>query len=684
MIAITNEKGVTLDLPAGQKLTIEIVSTILNTDDVLRGSYSFPFSFPLNANNRNFIGGYTIDQISAYEIPVTIYVNGVILEKGILGYKIGSKVADGFVKLHMGEVANKIRDTNLRDMFSESIALAYSLDDLVETMKDLDTAPPASVPFVFPIFVNTLMIEDDKAEPSRSGVNGFNLYVSGAEYGHKFDALGGAEQNLVPMFYLTWIIKDISLKLGFRAQGSWLTDDEIERLIIFNTQTMPGYDFSKISYDVIPGLHLPDITIAEFFKRLKSFFGLGIFFDPKNRTVTYESYKHIRQKAEYQDLSHTQLADTVEWYYPEQTGFIIQSGEDARDQLFTERYYVRTQRVADGETSISLGISSTYMSVAGIDGIPTLREALMPIVKQSGNLGDPVFSENKNYSIYEAGTKPKNSFDFRLLSYRGLQPDEVGELYPFASSVTYNYKYENVGTLSLLAGEADDVFKHYQEPYYEMLAKSKRGSVDLLLSTEDIHHFNPAVPVGLRAYNSVFSKYLVEKLSYQLPLKNGKSLTQVSFVQFTPAYFKSNKPEDLLYKPCWVFLENENIINTPNPDEPSNIHRTEDIVLYVYEDAERQIPLEVDELSVNYKVIFEQYKQRERRGNSFQSELLQKTEEIRSVVMTGSRFVVTSQSPRMTYRRDPTLTGGIYTHIRELYYYTLEVGLGYRVRRYGT
>lgn len=675
MIAITNESGITLELPLGQKLTIEIVSTILNTDDVLRGSYSFPFSFPLTAKNRRFLGGYTLEQISAYEIPVTIYVNGVILEKGIMGYKIGSKQGDGFIKLHMGEVANAIRDTNLRDMFSAPIALAYSLDDLVETMKDLDTAPPATVPCVFPLFSNKIMIEDNTDEPSRSTVSSFNQYVFGAEYGHKFDALGGTEQLIVPMFYLTWIIREISTKLGFRAEGAWIVDAEIECLIIFNTQTLPGYDFSKISYDIIPGLHLPDITVSEFFKRLKAFFGLGIFFDPKNKVVTYESYKHIRQITECQDLSYQQIADSVEWSYPEESGFVIQSGEDSGDQLFKENFYVRKQRIGKGENVISLGISSTYMHTG-----PSFS---MPVVKQLGNLGDPIFVENSNYSLYESGAKPKNPFDFRLLSYRGLQPDASGLLYPFASSVSYNYRSEQVGTLSLLTGEPDDVFKHYQEPYYEMIAKSKRGSIDLLLSTEEINKFNPAVPIALKAYNSIWSKYMVEKLSYELPLKQGKSLAQISFVQFTPAYFKTNKPEDLIYAACWVSMDIENITNRSNPEQPSEIYRTADIVIYVFEDAAGTIPLDIAELTINYKLLSQSFKQRERRGNALQSERISETEEIRSKVISGNRFVIESQVPRMTYRVDPTLTGGIYTHIRELYYYSLEVGLGYRyIRRY--
>ncbi|GAB3177700.1 hypothetical protein [Telluribacter humicola] len=676
MLELRNHAGLTLQLPPDSRITVEILSTILNTDEVLRGSYSYPFRFPLSPHNIRFLGvGYSPEQLANVEMPVTLAVDGMPVERGLMSFKIMGRYADAYLKLHLGEVASKVRELRLRQAVNEPFSLGSSEEQVKATLVRLHTADPATYPVVFPPFRNDLMIEPEyttgRANYTRPTLfnryqtnDGTLFFDSQLSYYYQY-----GERELVPMLYLTWLIRKICAVLGFTAVGSWLHHPEVERFILFNTQTVPGLNYAT-GANIELSQHVPDMSVGDFLKALRAFKGLGVFFDGRARQVRFVDYRTLRSSSQYQDFTDGFIPESDQYDQPDQGGYTLKNYVEETDELYKEvETFQLYHTVGDGEAPIDLQVGTLFMTRDPNYDSPANASWMIPVCKQPGNLGDPIFNASKNYSAYASGADPKNKFGLRLLSYRGMQADGAGALYPYASSVSYNFDYETVGTLSLMPGEPDDVFAQYQRHYYEMLAGSRKVQVDLLLSINQVSQFLPHVAVGLQLRNRIFSKWLPQLLSYELPARNSKVLAQLEAVQLVPVSLKPTIPQELLYQAVWVelVLENETV------DDGSNFRMTyADVVAYFYEKGNKTNPVDILSLPVAYRQYTHTY-QPNGSVTRDQNDL--------TVTASGVRFVLQPQAiirEEQAYE-DPQNPQDAALRVVEYYDYVLLIGAGYRV-----
>ncbi len=632
MLQIKNDTGHTLQLPEDQKLTVEINSTIFDTDDVIKGSYSYPFRFGLNENNRKFIrNGQLMESLVEPDMKVRVTA-GAHSFVATLTYKTSGLYADAALFIDMGALADQIRNVPLREFVTEKFVIGTEELPGRVTLLSLATAPPNTYPVVFPPFYNEDMVDKDWRPLDSSGnpvssykrpttMNSFLPHIGT----YINQANGEGDFMFVPMVYMCWLITYLCRKLGFSTAGSLFTDPELCRIVLFNTQSTPGQQGGN--YEVEVGRHLGTLTISSFFKALRAHVGISIDLDTAAKVATFNVFRAIKQNKESLDFSFWFVPGTYGIDHAGTGGFVVNTfAEDIKDQeqaldgpvdflstlINSERGIASSYSIGNKSVEVSLAIGTLKMGI-----FPTLNPGntpenpkaftyLIPYCKEAGNLADPFFKEADNYcpyvNIHEPDTVPKpvNEWDFRILTYWGLRQDSQGSLFPYASSVSYDSKYQVFAGLSLQAGEPDDIWIRYQLPYYEFLAFAKQVTALFRIPLSDIRNITSSTQIAFSAENKVLERYLLEQLTYELPAPNGYALAKFEGRQIQSKLIKYNKPQASLYTAVWVEMRIE---NRPNFELEGQIGpRRGDIVLYTWLDGLFTIPEPLPSILFKYTI----------------------------------------------------------------------------------
>lgn len=669
MLEIRNRAGMVLELPIDSKITIEINSTIFDTDDIIRGSYSYPFQLPLNENNCRFLDyGFLPERDLLPEIPVQVTA-GTHVFSATLIYKTSGFYADASLLIDLGAIADTIRNQPLREFVTESFFIAKEDNQGGQTLKSLALAQPNVFPIVFPPFYNFEMVDFEwrPVDANQNPIQNYkrplihNQYYNWASIYPNVPANSG-DKLLVPMVYLCWLITYICKKLGFSAQGTLFTDPVLTRLIIFNTQTTPGWDPEQNGYKVEIGRHLGEYTISEFFKILRAFVGLSIDINITSRQATFNTYRDLSRRKGYTDLSDCLVPNTEGNDGVENKGFIVNNFYDASDKYIDFNVDAWTNNIqprqfkksysfatGNGATPVNLSVGTLMMNAYSAfravenPNVPNPVKMLLPVTEQSGNLADGYFKTSPNYSPYFDTNDTKavpaaiNQFGFRMLIYWGMQQDTSGDLYPYASSVSYDSKYLQIGEMSLLAGEPDDIWNTYQRKYYEFLSASKSISALMRISLGKLSEISPSVPVGYRSKNHVTGRYLLEKLTYELPAKEGFVLAKFEGRQLIPKTLVARSPIDPSYN-CWVEMKLENY--SGGIGVPENNERTfkADVVVYIWKDGLFTVPENNKGITFNYKRFV---------TNVDVNQISKTTTSDESIFISGHRTVIDPQAVRL-------------------------------------
>ncbi|MEO6283671.1 MAG: hypothetical protein ABIN80_02845 [Dyadobacter sp.] len=608
MLEIRNAAGLTLELPIDQILTIEINSTIFDTDDVIRGSYSYPFKFGLTPNNCLFIANSHLPE-SPVEPDISVSVrSGPFQFRALLTFSTTGAYADAALLIDLGEIADKIRNVPVREFVTERFFVGTDETKQVATMLKLATAPPNQYPIVFPPFHNYEMVDENfKPTSSYARPTIVNVCYPGISQPTYSDTLlGSGDRLLVPMVYLGWLISYVCGKLGFTASGTLFSDPVLSRLVIFNTQTTPGLTVETTGYSVEIGRHLGDHSISELFKAVRSYMGVSIDISVTNRKAIFNTYKSLAESSTYVDISEFIIPGTEGIEKSDNKGFRIDTFSDASDKYVRfHPYPFDSNNIQPKELrstfSFSVGTKQTTISLA----VGTLRmdsfkntsdqtdagpSWLLPAAQQPGNLADPFFEKSENYSPYFDSNDPdaippaKNDWALRMLIYWGLKEDTSGKLYPYASSVSYDSKYRIFGELSLQPGEPDDIWTRYQKAYYEFLASSKEVTVAARLSLSTLSLISPSVPIGFKLSNQVLGRYLLQQMKYDLPAKDGFVMAEFEGRQTIAKLLKPNGATDAKLINSWIQLKIENYSSENNENNSVQTHFA-DIVAYVWQDG---------------------------------------------------------------------------------------------------
>ena len=538
MLRIQSESGHMLQLEPDLSVELELNSWLLADSDELPGSFSYPISFPLSENNRRFVGHSHLPESRPREQKVSVWVNGVMLKQASLAYKIEKSAASGYLKIDAGEIASRIRGKFLHEALSDKYYYGSSMSNLALLMKAAATAAPGDYPFTFFPMSNSIFAPEARDFTTIPGYQQFKII--NAWNGTNF--VVAKDRHIVPFLYLTYVIKKACEFFGFTATGSFLQHPEIQQMVIYNSQTL-----SLSLVEIQPGIrqslgmHVPYMTISDFFRALRDDFGVGIFFDTGKMECAFELYDQMRDQEAFQDFS-PYLLKGYDNEQPDEKGYQLTSYQDSEDGYY-KSYEPVTYSIRNGEKSVKAKIGTLQMQ-----RLPNLeagaRSWLVPVASQKGNLAQPFFREATDY--FNLVPDHKNGFGLRLLSYRGMQPDDGGVNYPYGTSMTRRYDQGRVGAWSLDAKQADSVFNKLTVPFYTFLAYARRLRYNLLLPIAQAKNLRLQDIYGFRGENSVLVKALISSVNVNLPGKSGNVLAKASVMlllspEATPSVYSSEQ-----------------------------------------------------------------------------------------------------------------------------------------------
>jgi len=155
--------------------------------------------------------------------------------------------------------------------------------------------------------------------------------------------------SVIPLPFLKHIVYTLFEKIGYKVQGSFFKDEELSRLVFYNTATLdrlqsltwlapvyyPPYHYYRIPTNVfddkiIISNHIPDITISKLISLIRKTFGCYVIFNSDSKDLIIGLLIDVINDPEVIDWSNKTLA--FEKLIPrEQTGVTLKYTNDPTD-----------------------------------------------------------------------------------------------------------------------------------------------------------------------------------------------------------------------------------------------------------------------------------------------------------------------------------------------------------------
>jgi hypothetical protein len=549
MIEIKNKNNDLLDIAEGQRLGIEIASTLFADGDVLTGSKSLPISAGLSENNRRFLNNQ-VDYFNTNfdDIAVSVSTFGLVLHQCLLSYRIKNSTIDAFLKIDMGELATSFKNTKIADLIKDHIYLGKTPDQVAAQMKviaqgDYGTFPVTFFPKIQPTFFDGLTWHPTNVNFDFLNQPYANVYDRTAQ---KFIVDGTtANQNglknigypVVPFVYLVFVIKRICKHFNLNATGQWLNETETLRTVIDssravnvsdgNEPNLPPLDTVTYPQYYAIAKQLPDVSVADFFKNLREYYGLGIFVDASMHEVLFKTTKEIVDETEYVEIINGDTTYTINESPPE--GIVVEQNtytEYAKE--LTDAYLLpvlepRKFEIGKGQKDKKLKIGTLPtvqlydLTLNGPGGAGSFGlDLTLPISQDAGILSGNIYKDAKGYV-----QEPKAATDMKLLFYHGFQPDQQLRPYPSGSSISANNQSAILTKYSLWPAAKDNIFEYYQRPYFDILTNKNGLTISHLLPVSKLVEMRPERKLGIRLNTLTLVKAVLQKLDYELPATDG-------------------------------------------------------------------------------------------------------------------------------------------------------------------
>ncbi|OIN59829.1 hypothetical protein [Arsenicibacter rosenii] len=526
MIQIRNDAGQFLQLSAGQGITVEQASGWLS-DDNLPGAFSYPITAPLNEHNERFLSyswrpGHISPQM---ELPVNVNLAGMLYRRCTFSYRIRDAKIDGYLKIDGGEAFSKLKEKRLGEVLPAGIPMAGYPGQLKARLRQIAAMAPGSFPFTFFPVYNELMIEPEFGADKLPGFTRSSYINNWDRYDFVVDSAGKTGNLISPQFYLAWIVEQVLLAAGYRMQGDFFSRPEIRRLVVLNLTAMSvKTGFSSLFPDyVYPRYHVPDMTVSDFLKAVKTRFGLVFGFNSTEKTCTIRCFSDVWRERPDRDWRSFQKPD----YGIEEasgSGYTIEEYLDPEDELY---------KVPDGKGGLTLSQPGTYVSGDGANRItmpvgtanitylvtPYNQAAkwIVPVVRQPGNILDPAYQASARYVT---DGQRKNSCGLRLLSYMGMQKDSAGSLYPLATSAVRDGTQAQISSFSPALSGRFGGWHGGLALYYYFLSNTRKVTADMLLPAQELAALKLHKPVMLW-FDRQPGQFLPAKITAEAPGPSG-------------------------------------------------------------------------------------------------------------------------------------------------------------------
>ncbi|OIN57621.1 hypothetical protein [Arsenicibacter rosenii] len=614
MIEIRNAEGLSLQLPAGQSITVEQASGWLAGDE-LPGSFSYPISAPLNENNERFLK-YAYRPASTrpvMELPVNVQLQGVLYRKCLFAYRINEGKIDGYLKIDAGEVWPQLRDKQIGDVLPEYLHLgdgifSGSYISLKDRLKQIAQMPPGTYPFTFFPIKNDLQIEEAFTADKLSGFvrTGYLNGWSGSDF--RVDTGSVFGHLISPQLYLWYVFEQIMLAAGYRLAGDFFAEPEVQRLTILNLTAMhQASGFNALAGNLMyPKLHLPDLSVSDFLKAVKARYGLIYSFNSTDKICTVRRYADIwKNRRAIQDWREFQLAGYgIE--EPSGKGFTLEEYIDPADELFKmpdpqgnlRPGIPKTYVLGKGGEPVSLQVGTTQMTYIPAP-YSTSARWMVPVVRQPGTILDPAYKQSDRYI---EDNNIQNAVGLRLLSYRGLVDDSQGGRYPLGTSDVRNGRQEVIGQVAPRMSGTYGGWNTGLKLYYDFLDKNRKVTVDLLIPAQRLSGLQLHEPL-MCSFNGQNVSLLPGQVRAEAPGSSGKLTTELeAYTVPDGADIPRITPDPLVY------VELIQTVLESRTGVIGIVHEIRSLTVKVWKDAARSQPVSAGQLPLSVNIFMSRTK----------------------------------------------------------------------------
>jgi hypothetical protein len=609
---------IALDLSQDFSISFEKTSPLF-AENAGERAYSYPIKLPLTPTNRQALAFIDLADSAAlfetsypclisdsgndlvvglfYISSIDATINGYILEESfepevldtrLKDIEMGGDVTyvDGITYDYMYEVANAAASGNCdtwdfcfpptkNSRFYEGAVSPNSPDMVTIDPTNFDT-----LPYHYGGFVNLWMAD------IQSYFLISELPLIFHNYNVDTDVIDiAAQSTFVPYPYLITILRKISDHLGYELQGSWVNDEAIKKLCIYNTYALDFWEWVSAhevynTYNVPINLinHIPDITISEMFDALKNLFNLSISIDSLKKEIRIDAKKTILAETNeeftaphtltviqppkttegfslsmtideddnrqilYKDLIATDiiLDDGDTFAASDPTGALKWDPDQYRTYINGNLYRGNKvpsapkylQGTAKTEVVAEVGTLDTLKNypidyawdISG--GLPapvqTMFSGIIPVAEQIGNSNEYLVDGN----YWDGKTALPNPYIFRILFYAGMHTDPNGYGdYPFATENVYDDQMNQVLPYSLKwKGGAHSLYEAWWKDWKQAL-EGKQMTFFLYLSMAEFLAFDLS-----KKYRIQNRLYVIKKIAYSIS-RNGISYIKAECVQ---------------------------------------------------------------------------------------------------------------------------------------------------------
>ena len=540
MIAITNAAGADLHLSTGQQLTIEQAAGWL-ADDELPGAFSYPIGFPLDGHNEQFLlHGYRPDHARPNtELPVSVRLEGVLYRQCTLVYRVTDGKGDGFLKIDAGEVYETLKKLTLSAVMPDRIGLGDLSKSLSVRMGEIARMPPGEWPYTFFPIRNELAFEPDYKLTGFVAQPYVNAWKNGVFLTDTPEAVNPVRgYPMAPQFFVVYVLHQIYKKAGYRITGDWIGREETQRLTILNLTSLAdtkGIMVTLTGHQHPAGLFVPEMTVPDFLKAIRQRYGLIFTFNANDRTVSIRRFVDVLRQPTTQDLTQFQLRGySIE--AADGKGFTLQETPDGSDELNrdAESQPIKPPAIVVGRGGQPIDIKTAtpqmIYELSPASATNTGAKWLIPTVRQPGNILDELYKDSDRYAetnTIDGGLKRRNDASLCLLSYRGMQPDSAGGLYPLATTGNRNGRQAEILNQSgqpaegtALAGRAG-VFRNSLRPFYYFRDQTRPVVTSLLMPATVLTNLKLDETMSIALDGEVRRSYLPNKMQCDSPGTSG-------------------------------------------------------------------------------------------------------------------------------------------------------------------
>jgi hypothetical protein len=524
--------------------------------------------------------------------------------------------------MNSSNVAKDLREKKLYQLVGEGVDGQINFSTIAEFkayMLSTTVAEPATMPMVYFPYKNdgaydeAAYAEDgdvsDINYPVNQYINAWKVVPETGIGNFILDPAGGPDrQTQTPFFYQVYVVRRVLQYLGYELGGSWQHDENAKRTVIFSNIT-------SVSVTNIPDYtyFMPDISIGDLIKTLRTEDALLISFNEGTRVCTIDTLQYLKRNAKVIDLRGKQLAHSFRETGTAANAYAITRAVEDKDKAYAEAELGDLPIITVGDIT-GLNVEPVELATVATRMITEVSpDDALSTTWRVANIKMPVYPRTPLDQVSSVATADMHSFKLRRLYWHGMQPAENGNDYPYGSADNLDFNGDKLTDFTLSLQVTGSTFNALLE-LYTYKADSKPFELSFLLNKTDLLGIEPNSmilamdPWDLSSVYCLWDQISADQGNQQLyfvKIVLWPDIQPDNVLQYIPE-IPEPEPEPP-YDNGVVFvkliLRNWTNVNHPFPP-PAYQTIDHDVVVLFYEDAGATIPKDVIGLGVILRTVY--------------------------------------------------------------------------------